>query len=458
MARTFMVRQGRLMTHIRTGWLLLGALGLATSSVARQAESAAGHVPSSEAASVPQKGSDATVEVFLTALKHRDFAGAAGHFDANLASALPKEKLASVWDAQIATLGSLNSWAIVQRASANGKDVRLVLLRFEQGELQAILSVSPQTQQLAGLSFAPVPKSAGASYVNPSGFRTEEVSVGSAPFLLKGTLSVPTGKGPFPAVVLVHGSGPNDRDESIGANKPFRDIAEGLASRGIVVLRYDKRTFQYARQLSNSISIDDEVVLDAVAAVNLLRARPEVDAARVFVLGHSLGALLAPEIAVRSEGTAGVILLAAPGRAPWDSILAQMRYLKVPADKLAEVEKAVKRLKAGTLGDDTLLGVPASYWQDWASRDGVAMVKKLGKPTLILRGERDYQVTEEDLTTWQKGLRGLPNVEIILLPGVNHLFMKESGKPGPAEYGVLGHVDEAVIERLASFISRPKPQ
>ena len=219
---------------------------------------------------MPQKGSDAPVEVFLTALKHRDFAGAAGHFDANLASALPKEKLASVWDAQIATLGSLNSWAIVQRASANGKDVRLVLLRLEQGELQAILSVSPQTQQLAGLSFAPVPKSAGASYLNPSGFRTEEVSVGSAPFLLKGTLSVPTGKGPFPAVVLVHGSGPEDQDETIGANKPFKDLAWGLASRGIVVFRYIKRTKKYGAQSSADpvrLTVEDETISDARAAV-----------------------------------------------------------------------------------------------------------------------------------------------------------------------------------------------
>jgi uncharacterized protein len=151
---------------------------------------------------------------------------------------------------------------------------------------------------------------------------------------------------------------------------------------------------------------------------------------------------------------AGVILLAPPGRKPWDAIIAQMRYLEVPADKLSEIEQAVARLKAGTLGDDMLLGAPASYWKDWASRDGVAMDKKLGKPTLILRGERDYQVTEEDVATWRKGLRGVANVEIVILPGDNHLFVHESGKPGPAEYDVAGHVDPAVIEKLASFISR----
>jgi dienelactone hydrolase len=297
-----------------------------------------------------------------------------------------------------------------------------------------------------------VPKPTATPYVNASAFRAEDLSVGSEPFVLQGTLTVPTGNGPFPAVVLVHGSGPNDRDESIGPNKPFKDLAEGLASRGIAVLRYNKRTFQYRHQLSNSMSIDEEVVLDAVAAVALLKARPEIDRGRVFVIGHSLGALLAPEIAVRSAPIAGVILMAPPGRAPWDAVVAQMRYLEVPADKLAEVVKAVDLLKAGKLGAGKLLGAPASYWQDWASRNGFAMAKRLRTPILILRGERDYQVTDEDLATWKQELAGVANVEFVTTSGDNHLFIKGTGKPGPAEYEIPGHVDENVIEKVASFL------
>lgn len=273
----------------------------------------------------------------------------------------------------------------------------------------------------------------------------EEVSIGG----LKGTLTVPHGPGPFPGVVLVHGSGPNDRDATIAANKPFRDLAEGLGSRGVAVLRYDKRTFQYRHQAGQAISIDEEVVLDAIVAVTLLKARPEIDPDRVFVLGHSLGALLAPEIAVRSAPVAGAILLAPPGRAPWDSVLAQMRYLEVPADKLAEVEKGVELLAAG----QPLLGAPAAYWQDWAARDGVAMARKLQRPILILRGERDYQVTDEDLATWRNGLAGVANVELLTIPGLNHLFIHGTGKPGPAEYATPGHVDEGVLVKIASFVT-----
>lgn len=446
MARHSTALRGRLATQL--GRLVL--FGLAAATAAPAQTSAPASAPSTQG-----PASEATVVSFLTALKQRDFAQAASSFDATLTAALPPDKLASVWDAQVGSLGKLTAWSIPQHTQVQGKDVFVVRLRLEQGELQSLIAVTPETQKLAGLSFKPVPKpTTVASYVRPVSFQSVGVSLGSEPFVLKGTLSVPTGPGPFPAVVLVHGSGPMDRDESLGANKPFKDIAEGLASRGVVVLRYDKRTFQYGNKLGNDISIDDEVVLDAVAAVKLLQARQDVNSRRVFVLGHSLGALLAPEIAVRAMGVAGVILLAPPGRKPWDSLLAQMRYLEVPDDKLAEVEKAVERLKAGTLGDETLLGAPASYWNDWASRDGVAMAKKLSKPTLILRGERDYQVTEDDVATWRKGLRGLSNVEIVLLPGDNHLFVHESGKPGPAEYDVASHVDGAVIDKLASFILR----
>ena len=131
-----------------------------------------------------------------------------------------------------------------------------------------------------------------------------------------GTLSTPAGDGPFPGVVLVHGSGPQDRDETIGGFRPFQDLAQGLASRGIAVLRYEKRTKVYEKELAGTrdMTIKDEVLDDALAALGLLRATPGVDRRRVFVAGHSLGALLAPRIAVLDGSLAGVVLLAAPSR------------------------------------------------------------------------------------------------------------------------------------------------
>src|SRR5215475_4676027 len=157
--------------------------------------------------------------------------------------------------------------------------------------------------------------------------------------------------------------------------------------------------------MGDSVSGDDEVDVDAVAAVAALRARPEVDPNRIYVIGHSMGALLAPEIATRaSQPIAGVALLAPPGRPPWDLVISQMKYLNAPADEMADVQDKVSKLKAGTSGNEKLLGASLNYWRDLASRDGIAMAKKLGKPVLILHGGRDLQVLDEDIEVWRKGL------------------------------------------------------
>lgn len=411
------------------------------------------------AQAAPDAGSptpdDELTDAFFSALRDGDFAKAAAPFDEVMRQALSPAQLEAVWRSQTGALGALESWETTQRTRVgDDKDVSDVALRFERGELRALLTVDVVTRQLAGLFFKPVVQAAApASYVNPAAFREEAVEVGAAPYLLPGTLTVPRGDGPFPAVVLVHGSGPNDRDERIGANAPFKDIAEGLSSRGVVVLRYDKRTLRYGKQLAKDISIDDEVVDDAVSAVRLLGARGDVDGKRVFIVGHSLGALLAPEIGQRSAPIAGVVLLAPSGRAPWAIIVAQLRYLGVPADTLAQAEQAASALEAHAPNAGPLLGVPASYWYDLASRDGAAMARRLKRPTLILRGQRDYQVSDEDIAVWREGLKGAPQVEFALIPDANHLFIKGAGKPGPAEYNVAGHVDATVVERLVSFIA-----
>jgi uncharacterized protein len=286
--------------------------------------------------------------------------------------------------------------------------------------------------------------------------RSEEVSVGKAPFVLPGTLSVPVGEGPFPAVVLVHGSGPSDRDATVGGVKLFRDLADGLSARGVVVLRYDKRTFAYRGKLGPKITMDQEILDDAVDAVALLRARPEVDPKRIYIVGHSLGALVTPEIGVRAQPIAGVVLLAPPGRPPWEVLPQQLAYLGTPADKVAEVEKKLALIRSGKGDDENLLGAPGSYWRDWGARDGVAMVKKLGRPVLILRGSRDYQVIEADLAHWQEGLSGVRKVFVETMPGLNHLFVTGTEKSVPAEYLTPGHADPALVARIVAFLQGPR--
>jgi uncharacterized protein len=421
----------------------------------RPPATAAPNTAATAAAPAAEPGPSGAINAFFQALSASDFAHAWAMFDAEVQRALSAEQLAQVWKEQTGALGTLKSVAPDAGVQRGGKQVHSVDLTFTGGRLVATVALDLPGHALAGLFFRPARTEAStAPYANPAQFRAQEVSVGKAPFILPGTLTLPVGAGPFPGVVLVHGSGPMDRDETVLANRPFKDLAEGLASRGVAVLRYDKRTFAHGPRLGRDITVDAEVVLDATYALEALRAHAGVDPQKLFVVGHSLGALLAPEIAERSQPVAGVVLLAPPARPPWDAIVDQMRYLGVPAELLIATEKSAAEVKQGTPGAE-LLGVPVAYWKDLAARDGVGAARRLKLPLLILRGERDYQVTEADIAIWRKGLGKRDNVVIETLPADNHLFVPGSGKPGPAEYATPGHVDEAVVTRLATFIRSP---
>lgn len=448
-------------------WALALFASCATGTPPASASSAAGSPPSAAASALADRdpptaagrasSAEAAIGQFFRTLAAGDATQACAVFDQTMKQALAPEQLAQVWAAQTSGFGKLVSVQVGPSVEKSGLDVWAVQLGFEQGALESTVALHPDTGQFAGLFFRPARAAQSpAPYADPSAFHAEEVTVGREPFVLSGTLDLPRGSGPFPAVVLVHGSGPQDRDETIAAQRPFKDIAEGLASRGVLVLRYDKRTFQYGARVGKDIGIDDEVVVDASYALAALRARPELDAQRLFVLGHSLGALLAPEIALRAPPVAGVALLAPPARAPWDAVVDQLRFVGAPAEQLAAVEQAAAGLRDGTLKEGTLLGAPVAYWRDLAARDGIAMARKLNRAVLILHGDRDYQVTDADISLWRKGLEGRKDVQIETFAGDNHLFSQGSGKPGPAEYATPAHVDEAVIRRLASFFTAPQ--
>jgi dienelactone hydrolase len=405
---------------------------------------------------------DQRAEELLSAMKRGDFVAAYETFDQRMKDAVPPDKLREGWNGQAATLGKVVKWTIHPGAPVRGQEVRTATIEMERGTLLATIAVDPASGDVSGFfikpgeSNTPPPPPKSAPYVDRMRFTEKPVTVTADSFALSGTVTVPTDLGPFPGVVLVHGSGPQDRDETIGPNHVFKDLGEGLSSRGIAVLRYDKRTFQYKDRLmkmdAKSITLDDEVVNDAAAAVRLLKSMPGIDSTRVYVVGHSLGALLTPEIAVRSHA-AGAVLLAPPGRPPWVIIAAQMKTMGASPADVVEVEKKGARIEKGTLGDDTLLGLPQSYWRDWASRDGVAMAKRMSGPILILRGDRDIQVEDSDIEVWRKGLAGRPNVEIATVPKLSHFLIAGSGKPTPADIMIPGHVDQALVARVAMFVN-----
>ena len=270
-------------------------------------------------------------------------------------AAAPGATLGQLWAQLVAQYGAFQSIGGVTTTAQAPYTIAAVPTQFANSTVTLTVAVS-SAGQVSGLHVAEVapsassPASSPAAYVNRAAFTEGSVTVGSAPWALPGTLSLPNGAGPFPAIVLVQGSGPNDRDETFGPNKPFRDLAWGLASAGIAVLRYDKRTFVYSAQMAadTSITVRQETTDDAMAAVTLLRKTPKVDPARVFLVGHSLGAYLAPRIAAQVPGQlAGIAMLEAPSTPLVQLILIQEQYLaSLHGSPSPQVEQQLASLNA----------------------------------------------------------------------------------------------------------------
>ena len=421
-------------------------------------------------------GLEAAAVGFIATLEKGDFDAARATFTPEMKQALPPKRLDALWRSVDSQHGDLRRPVKVKTEPIQGYTRVFVKCEFEKGMLYTIVVYDAQ-EKLAGLFF----DSVGAveaeyeppSYADTAVFRELDVTVGAGgDWALPGTLSLPRGAGPFPAVVLVHGSGPNDRDEALGPQKPFRDLAWGLATRGIAVLRYDKRTFVHTERLialkaTMPITVKEETVDDALAAVALLRGRKEVDPRRIFVLGHSLGGTLAPKIGKRDPRLAGLIVMAGACRPLEDLLIDQSRYLagldgeisREEKEKLAEIEKQVAGIKSADLSPDTPASAlpfnsSPSYWLDLREYNPAELARTLELPMLILQGERDYQVTMADFAIWKSALNNRKDVTFKSYPTLHHLFMKGTGegKSGPGEYEMQDNVAEAVIDDIASWI------
>ena len=294
-------------------------------------------------------------------------------------------------------------------------------------------------------------------YSKQGAFQTRDVTVGSDEWKLPGTLTYPTGKTASPAVVLVPDSGPSDRDATVNATKVFRDLAEGLSSRGIAVLRYEKRSRQYATKISSiSYTIDDDTVHDAAEAVALARTQPEVDPKRVYVLGFGVGGYISPRIANDDGKLAGLILLGAPEHSLEDWILETAESLGLTAKRLDEVKQKVAKIKKLEAGDTDLapqMGFPVAYWLDLKGYDPAGDAKKLDVPMLILQGGRDFQVGPAEFDAWKTAMAGRNNVTLKSYPSLNHLFVAGEGKSTEEEYRKPGHVSVEVIDGIAKFVN-----
>jgi len=294
---------------------------------------------------------------------------------------------------------------------------------------------------------------------------TNGVTAGEGEFPLDGILTMPKGIKNPPIVILVQGSGQSDMDETIGgtSNKPFRDIARGLASEGIASIRYNKRFYQYMDQATDTMTIYDEVLKDVTYAIQYAKSLTDVNTEKVFVLGHSLGGMLCPKIAADNPEIAGFISLAGSPRKLEDIILDQATEAAENGE-VSETEKTlyldtmkaqsdqIKNLTEENL-NEPLLGANGYYWMSLNEIDTPKIVANLTIPMLFMQGEADFQVYPEvDFEMWKELLKGKDNATFQLYEGLNHLFMPTTGVRDISDYSVKSKVDEKVILAIAEWV------
>ena len=398
---------------------------------------------------------------------HRETEDVRGMLTEEVNAMIPEGQLKEIANGVEAQLGSFEYVDRVVFDTAGDYEIVVLVCKFENMEMGFRVVFNPENR-VAGFQFVPAPATSFApppDYSDSTLFTETEIEIDCGSITLPGMVTMPHKRQNVPVVVLVHGSGPHDADETIGPNKPFRDLAWGLASRGIAVLRYEKRTLKHGGTFDrNNFTIWDETGNDALAAVAAAREIPGADPGSIYLLGHSLGGMLAPAIASRDPDIAGIIIMAGNSRPLQYLVPEQYEYLMSlhgeltdqQQDALEEIREQVRAISENRLEGltyrETLLNLPPAYWVDLNSYNQGAMAAGLTQRILVLQGERDYQVTMEDFAGWQKALEGHPGAKLISYPALNHLMMEGEGAPNPAEYFEKNNVYQGVIEDIASWI------
>ncbi|MEC2921239.1 MULTISPECIES: alpha/beta hydrolase [Bacillus cereus group] len=412
----------------------------------------------------------ATTLSFIRYMDTEDYKSAIDLTSRSLKKVISEEWLKSYWKGLPAQLQAGSFMGIGEGTQKETNSVHTnveIKLVFEQITVPLLIKLDLSGKiddfQLS-MPFSPVAER--PSYSRPELFVDKEVVVGSGAFPLPGTLSVPKGKGPFPAVILVHADGAADQDETAYALKPFRDLAEGLASKGIAVLRYNKRTYEHGlkTELSPFYTVDKGTTDDALLVTHFLQNEPMIDKNQIYILGHSLGGMMIPKVIEKdqNQNIAGAIVMGGAARAFTESVLDQLDYrLSIGAMKPEEYKFYKSQFEL--LNDpnfssqnppkDFQLGSPV-FWDSIRKIKAAEMSKEQKTPLLILQGERDFQVQSKiEIPFWKEQLKERDNVEYRLYPKLNHFFTEGDGELSkPDEYYNPANIPEYVINDIATWV------
>lgn len=305
--------------------------------------------------------------------------------------------------------------------------------------------------------------------VEESGYQDVSISIpieiGGDDYNLEGVLSIPYDNYNGPIVILLQGSGALDMDGTIleGNNKPMKDIAVGLATQNIAVIRFNKRYYQYSYLITDDYTIHDEILFDLDCVLSFIDAN--FDFSKKILLGHSLGATVAIESAYSHPDVDAVISMAGSPRKLQELLYDQYKFSYYHDEtienderkaKLKRLRKIVKKINNITDEDDeTYLGVAASYWRSLNEINQANHVAKLDIPLLFLQGDKDFQVFMEiDFVEWKTRLGMKDNVDFVVFENLNHYFMPSNDKYDVSEYASDNHVDKRVIEVILKWINK----
>ena len=399
------------------------------------------------------------------ALIRGDYAKARSLFNQNMKQALPPDKLEmAVMQVRL----QYGKFEKITEEKEKGRETFDFTVKCRKGSRVFRISVDKDLK-IQGLFFLPDYsglKAEKVNYLDETSFSEEDVFLGKKK-PLPGTFCFPSKGWKFPVVLLIHGSGPLDRDETIGPNKVFRDLAHGLAYYGIASLRYDKMTKVYRIHDPVNFTQKPEVIDPALDWIQLLKQYRKVDPSNIFIVGHSQGASLLPRLLSQASEIKGAVLMAGNVTPVHELIYHQEEYLYGLDGSISpEEQKYLELLKQSVEYINhpdfepkaseiySFRNLSKAYLLDEIKNRPLAYAVSLSTPLFILNGKRDYQVPVSEFEAWKKALEGRPNVSFKLYESLNHLFMEGKG-PGlstPQEYEQPGHVSEEVIRDISEWI------
>jgi dienelactone hydrolase len=376
-------------------------------------------------------------------------------------------KLKDVFEKHIKNLGKFKSFGKPSVETLGDRKLVSLPTHFDRGFLNLVVLVNYQGE-VTNIRYQTRGVSAGiklSELEQLTSWNQEVAAFGKPPWEVNGKLTRPKSDEAVPAVVLVQGYGPHDEDATIGSNRPFLDLAQGLGLQGIAVLRYPSRAFAYkdAMKKQKNPSVREEMIEDVLEALKFLRKQKGIDKSRIYLLGFDLGGALTAQIAHEDKHIAGVILLAGSPRNLADIIETELSDVaSLPGPKQAEAKKLLEqsrepiaKLRDGTpSADAVLLDRPVLFWRDLSgySTKSAEILAGLDCRILIAGAGRDYEVTRADFNVYKKALKSRPKVKFKWYKAMNHYFARGEGKSSPMDYQKPASIDPVVIEQLGKWI------